>query len=95
MLWRRPDLKLDYVRLDSAVYAGYKIPPHYDSMIAKLIVHGRTRNECIMRLRRALDEMVVLGVDTTLPLHRKLVEAADVIDGNYDIHWLERYLGLK
>ena len=83
------------VRLDSAVYAGYSIPPHYDSMIAKLIVHGRTRNECIMRLRRALDEMVVLGVDTTLPLHRKLVEAQDVIDGNYDIHWLERFLGLK
>ncbi|MEO1361507.1 MAG: acetyl-CoA carboxylase biotin carboxylase subunit, partial [Pseudomonadota bacterium] len=83
------------VRLDSAVYAGYKIPPHYDSMIAKLIVHGRTRNECIMRLRRALDEMVVGGVDTTLPLHRKLVEAQDVIDGNYDIHWLERFLGLK
>ena len=83
------------VRLDSAVYAGYKIPPHYDSMIAKLIVHGRTRNECIMRLRRARDEMVVGGVDTTLPLHRKLVEAPDVIDGNYDIHWLERFLGLK
>ena len=83
------------VRLDSAVYAGYSIPPHYDSMIAKLIVHGRTRNECIMRLRRALDEMVVGGVDTTLPLHRKLVEAQDVIDGNYDIHWLERFLGLK
>ena len=83
------------VRLDSAVYAGYRIPPHYDSMIAKLIVHGRTRNECIMRLRRALDEMVVLGVDTTLPLHRKLVHAQDVVDGNYDIHWLERYLGLK
>lgn len=83
------------VRLDSAVYAGYSIPPHYDSMIAKLIVHGRTRNECIMRLRRALDEMVVGGVETTLPLHRKLVEAQDVIDGNYDIHWLERFLGLK
>ena len=83
------------VRLDSAVYAGYKIPPHYDSMIAKLIVHGRTRNECIMRLRRALDEMVVGGVETTLPLHRRLVEAQDVIDGNYDIHWLERFLGLK
>ena len=64
-------------------------------MIAKLIVHGRTRNECIMRLRRALDEMVVGGVDTTLPLHSKLVEAQDVIDGNYDIHWLERFLGLK
>jgi len=83
------------VRLDSAAYAGYKIPPHYDSLIGKLIVHGRTRNECVMRLRRALDEMVVGGVNTTLPLHRRLVEAQDVIDGNYDIHWLERFLGLK
>ncbi|WP_084418591.1 acetyl-CoA carboxylase biotin carboxylase subunit [Henriciella litoralis] len=80
------------VRVDSAAYAGYKIPPHYDSMIGKLIVHGRTRNECIMRLRRALDEMVVGGVNTTLPLHQRLVEAQDVIDGNYDIHWLERFL---
>ncbi|MGB1069472.1 MAG: acetyl-CoA carboxylase biotin carboxylase subunit [Henriciella sp.] len=83
------------VRLDSAVYSGYRIPPHYDSLIAKLIVHGRSRKECVMRLRRALDEMVVGGVDTTLDLHRKLVEAEDVVDGNYDIHWLERYLGLK
>ena len=83
------------VRLDSAAYAGYKIPPHYDSMIGKLIVHGRTRNECIMRLRRALDEMVVGGVNTTLPLHQRLVEAQDVVDGNYDIHWLERFLAAK
>ncbi len=83
------------VRLDSAAYAGYKIPPHYDSMIGKLIVHGRTRKECIMRLRRALDEMVVGGVNTTLPLHQRLVEAQDVVDGNYDIHWLERFLAAK
>ena len=83
------------VRLDSAAYAGYRIPPHYDSLIGKLIVHGRSRNECVMRLRRCLDEMVITGIDTTLPLHRKLVEAQDVIDGNYDIHWLERFLGLK
>jgi acetyl-CoA carboxylase biotin carboxylase subunit len=80
------------VRLDSAAYAGYRIPPHYDSLIGKLIVHGRTRNECIMRLRRALDEMVVGGVNTTLPLHQRLVDAKDVVDGNYDIHWLERFL---
>ncbi|MEO0817009.1 MAG: acetyl-CoA carboxylase biotin carboxylase subunit [Pseudomonadota bacterium] len=80
------------VRLDSAAYAGYRIPPHYDSLIGKLIVHGRTRNECVMRLRRALSEMVVDGVETTLPLHRRLVEEKDVIDGNYDIHWLERML---
>lgn len=80
------------VRIDSAAYAGYTIPPHYDSMIGKLIVHGRTRRECIMRLRRALDEMVIGGVNTTLPLHQRLVEAPDVIEGNYDIHWLERFL---
>ena len=80
------------VRLDSAAYAGYKIPPHYDSMIGKLIVHGRTRRECVMRLRRALEEMVIGGVNTTLPLHRRLVEAGDVINGDYDIHWLERFL---
>ena len=80
------------VRLDSAAYAGYKIPPHYDSMIGKLIVHGRTRRECVMRLRRALEEMVIGGVNTTLPLHRRLVEASDVINGDYDIHWLERFL---
>ena len=83
------------VRLDSAAYAGYKIPPNYDSLIGKLIVHGRTRNECIMRLRRALDEMVVGGVNTTLPLHQRLVEAQDVVDGKYDIHWLERFLAAK
>lgn len=83
------------VRLDSAAYAGYKIPPHYDSMIGKLIVHGRTRRECLMRLRRALSEMVIGGIETTLPLHRLLVEQQDVIDGAYDIHWLERFLEAK
>ena len=66
-----------------------------DIGLSCITVHGRTRNECIMRLRRALDEMVVGGVETTLPLHRRLVEAQDVVDGNYDIHWLERFLGLK
>lgn len=80
------------VRLDSAAYAGYKIPPHYDSLIGKLIVHGRTRRECVMRLRRALAEMVIGGVETTLPLHRRLVEEKDVIDGDYNIHWLEQFL---
>jgi acetyl-CoA carboxylase, biotin carboxylase subunit len=80
------------VRLDSAVYAGYRIPPHYDSLIGKLIVRGRTRNECVMRLRRALQEMVVGGVSTTLELHRRLVEEHDIIEGDYDIHWLERFL---
>jgi acetyl-CoA carboxylase biotin carboxylase subunit len=80
------------VRVDSAAYQGYRIPPHYDSLIGKLIVHGRTRNECLMRLRRALDEFVVDGVETTLPLYRKLVRNADIQNGLYDIHWLEKYL---
>jgi acetyl-CoA carboxylase biotin carboxylase subunit len=80
------------VRLDSAVYQGYSIPPYYDSLVAKLIVHGKTRPECLMRLKRALDEMVVDGIETTLPLHRALVREADIIDGNYHIHWLEEFL---
>ena len=80
------------VRVDSAAYQGYRIPPHYDSLIGKLIVHGRTRNECLMRLRRALDEFVVEGIDTTLPLFRELVRNPDVQNGDYDIHWLEKFL---
>ncbi len=80
------------VRVDSAVYQGYAIPPFYDSMLGKLIVHGKTRAECLMRLRRSLDEFVVDGVETTLPLHRALVRHQDIIDGNYHIHWLERFL---
>lgn len=80
------------VRVDSGVYQGYKIPPHYDSLIGKLIVHGRTRDECLKRLRRALDEFVVDGIETTLPLFRDLVQNPDMIAGDYDIHWLENYL---
>jgi acetyl-CoA carboxylase biotin carboxylase subunit len=80
------------VRVDSAVYQGYRIPPHYDSLVGKLIVHGRTRTECLMRLRRALDEFVVDGVETTLPLFRTLVRNPDVQNGLYDIHWLESFL---
>jgi acetyl-CoA carboxylase biotin carboxylase subunit len=80
------------VRVDSAVYQGYRIPPHYDSLVAKLIVHGRTRNECLMRLRRALDEFVVDGIETTLPLFRTLVRNQDIQNGLYDIHWLEKFL---
>jgi acetyl-CoA carboxylase biotin carboxylase subunit len=80
------------VRIDSAVYQGYVIPPYYDSLVGKLIVHGKTRAECLMRLRRALDEMVVDGVETTLPLFRALVREASIIDGDYHIHWLEQYL---
>ncbi|WP_416355653.1 acetyl-CoA carboxylase biotin carboxylase subunit [Aureimonas phyllosphaerae] len=80
------------VRVDSGVYQGYSIPPFYDSLIGKLIVHGRTRNECLMRLRRALDEIIVDGVKTTLPLFQDLVENPDIQAGDYDIHWLEQYL---
>jgi acetyl-CoA carboxylase biotin carboxylase subunit len=80
------------VRVDSAVYQGYSIPPYYDSLVGKLIVHGKTRNECLMRLRRALDEFVVDGIETTLPLFRTLVRNSDIQNGNYDIHWLERFL---
>ena len=80
------------IRVDSGVYSGYRIPPYYDSLIGKLIVHGRNRVECMMRLRRALDEFVVDGINTTLPLFRDLVGNHDIADGNYDIHWLEKYL---
>jgi len=80
------------VRVDSGVYSGYKIPPYYDSLIGKLIVHGRNRVECMMRLRRALDEFVVDGINSTLPLFRDLVGNVDVANGDYDIHWLEKYL---
>ena len=80
------------VRFDSAMYAGYRIPPYYDSLAGKLIVHGRNRNECLMRLRRALDELVVGGIETTIPLFQKLVREPDIIDGDYHIHWLEHWL---
>lgn len=80
------------IRVDSGAYAGYKIPPYYDSLIGKLIVHGRTRAECMMRLRRSLDEFVIGGIKTTLPLFQDLVNNEDIIKGDYDIHWLEKYL---
>jgi len=80
------------IRVDSGVYSGYKIPPYYDSLIGKLIVHGRNRVECMMRLRRALDEFVVDGIKTTLPLFRELVGNPDIANGDYDIHWLEKHL---
>jgi acetyl-CoA carboxylase biotin carboxylase subunit len=80
------------VRVDSAVYQGYNIPPYYDSLIGKLIVHGRTRPECLQRLKRALDEFIVDGISTTLPLFRRLIREPDIVAGNYDIHWLEKYL---
>ncbi len=81
-----------HVRVDSGLYAGYRIPPYYDSMIAKLIVYGRTRESCMMRMRRALEEMVIDGVKTNIPLHQDLLAQSDVIDGNYSIKWLEQWL---
>jgi acetyl-CoA carboxylase biotin carboxylase subunit len=81
------------VRVDSALYQGYAVPPYYDSLISKLVVHGKSRNECLMRLRRALEEYVIGGIDTTIPLHQRLVGAAEFIDGDYDVHWLERFVG--
>lgn len=83
------------VRVDSGVYSGYRIPPYYDSLIGKLIVHAETREQAIMRLRRALDEFVVDGIRTTVPLFQNLVNNADIIKGEYDIHWLERHLSPK
>jgi acetyl-CoA carboxylase, biotin carboxylase subunit len=80
------------VRVDSGAYAGYTIPPYYDSLIGKLIVHARTRNECLMRLKRALGEFVVDGIDTTIPLFKALIAEPDIADGRYDIHWLENHL---
>lgn len=80
------------VRVDSALYDGYRVPPHYDSMIAKLIVHGNTRNECLMRLRRALEEFVISGVDTSIPLHQKIIAEPDFINGDYDIKWMEAWM---
>jgi len=81
-----------HVRVDSGLYAGYRVPPYYDSMIAKLIVYGRSREKCIMRLRRALDEMVIEGVKTSIPLHQALLAQDDILSGDYSIKWLEDWL---
>jgi len=80
------------VRLDSALYAGYSIPPYYDSLIGKLIVHGRDRTEAIARMQRCLGEMVVGGIETTVPLFQELLANPDIRAGKYDIHWLERWM---
>jgi acetyl-CoA carboxylase, biotin carboxylase subunit len=80
------------IRVDSALYQGYSVPPHYDSLVAKLVVHGTQRNECLMRLRRALEEFVIDGIDTTIPLLQRIVTAPEFIDGAYDIGWLERFV---
>ena len=80
------------VRVDSEIYSGYTIPPYYDSMIAKLIVHAETRNAALMRLRRALEEFVIMGVKTTIPLHQEIIAQPEYLDGQYDIHWLENFM---
>jgi len=80
------------VRVDSALYSGYTVPPHYDSLVSKLIVHGANRNECLLRLRRSLEEYVIEGIETTVPLHQKLIADPQFLDGNYDIHWLEAWM---
>ena len=89
--WYHPPGGL-YVRVDSGLYHGYKVPPYYDSMIAKLIVYGATREACLMRLRRALGEFVIEGMKTTIPLHQKLLEDPDFQNGDYTIKWLEEWL---
>jgi acetyl-CoA carboxylase biotin carboxylase subunit len=81
------------VRVDSGLYAGYRIPPNYDSLIAKLVVHGTTRNDCLMRLSRALEEFVIGGIDVNIPLHADVIQQQSFIDGDYHIHWLEEFLG--
>ena len=83
------------VRMDSGLYSGFRVPPYYDSLIAKLIVHGDNRKHCLLRLKRALSEIVVEGVDTSIPLFQRLLKEDVFLSGEYDIHWLERYLGLK
>ena len=80
------------VRVDSGLFAGFSIPPHYDSLIAKLIVQGSTRHECLMRMRRALHEYVIDGIDTTIPLHNQMLHEQSIINGDYDIRWLETYV---
>jgi len=81
------------IRVDSGLYQGYEVPPYYDSLISKLIVYGGSRNECLMRLRRAMEEYVIGGIETTIPLHQRLADAADFQRGLYDIGWLERFIG--
>ena len=83
------------VRVDSGAYQGYSIPPYYDSLIGKLIVHGKSRNECLMRLRRCLSEFVIDGIETTIPLFAELLQHPDIANGLYDIHWMENYIAQR
>ena len=80
------------VRIDSGIYTGYAVQPFYDSMVAKLIVHGHNRNDCLLRLRRALDELVITDIETTSLLHKRLILNQEIINGDYDIHWLEAFV---
>jgi len=80
------------VRVDSGLYNGYTVPPYYDSLIAKLIVHGKDREECLMRLNRSLEEFVVSGIKTTLPLHQEILHNEEFRRGDYNIHWLEKFI---
>jgi acetyl-CoA carboxylase biotin carboxylase subunit len=80
------------VRVDSALYSGYSVPPHYDSLVAKLVVHGATRAQAIARMRRCLAEMVVDGIKTTIPLHTRIMNDPEFQSGDYTIHWLERFV---
>ena len=80
------------VRVDSTLYSGYTVPPYYDSLVSKLIVHGANRNECLLRLRRCLEEYVIEGIETTVPLHQELISEPRFLDGDYDIHWLESWM---
>ena len=79
------------VRIDSGIYSGYEIPPYYDSLVSKLIVHGQSRKQCLARLRRALDEFVIGNIKTTISLHQRLLDSKSFVEGDYDIHWLENY----
>jgi acetyl-CoA carboxylase biotin carboxylase subunit len=81
------------VRVDSALYAGYRVPPHYDSLVAKLITYGKTRDEAIARMKRALREFVITGIKTTIPLHQRILEDPEFVAGDYTIHWLEKFVG--
>ena len=83
------------IRVDSEIYSGYSIPPYYDSMIAKLIVHAKTRNAALLRLRRALEEVFFIGVKTTIPLHQEIISQNEFIDGQYNIHWLTEYMNKR
>ena len=80
------------IRVDSALYAGYSVPPHYDSLVSKLVVYGSSRNECLMRLHRALEEYVITGIETSIPLHQAIITNSDFINGDYTIHWLEKFV---